>query len=113
MNLLVISRHSDLVERLRMAFEGAGHRITHAQDALEALAKAAGVPLRALGETGGDRLLIRLVGQASPGATEDRGAGVADDLDEPLDVLRDAWEHGLARALGDDGWRPEPREQEG
>ena len=82
-------------------------------DALEALATAAGVPLRALGETGGDRLLIRLVGQASPGATEDRGAGVADDLDEPLDVLRDAWEHGLARALGDDGWRPEPREQEG
>lgn len=39
MNLLVISRHSDLVERLRMAFEGAGHRITHAQDALEALAQ--------------------------------------------------------------------------
>ncbi|MBK9796046.1 MAG: diguanylate cyclase [Holophagaceae bacterium] len=39
MNLLVISRHSDLVERLRMAFEGAGHRVTHAQDALEALAQ--------------------------------------------------------------------------
>ena len=39
MNLLVISRHSDLVERLRMAFEGAGHRITHAKDALEALAQ--------------------------------------------------------------------------
>jgi len=39
MNLLVISRHSDLVERLRMAFEGAGHRITHAQDGLEALAQ--------------------------------------------------------------------------
>ena len=39
---------------------------------------------------------------------EERGAGVADDLDEPLDVLRDAWEHGLPRALGDDLWRPEP-----
>jgi len=41
MNLLVISRHADFVERLRMAFEGAGHRILHAGDALEALAKDA------------------------------------------------------------------------
>jgi diguanylate cyclase (GGDEF)-like protein len=39
MNLLVISRHEDLVERLRMAFEGAGHHITHAKDPLEALAQ--------------------------------------------------------------------------
>ncbi len=39
MNLLVISRHLDLVERLRMAFEGAGHRISHSRDALEALAQ--------------------------------------------------------------------------
>jgi diguanylate cyclase (GGDEF)-like protein len=39
MNLLVISRHDDLVERLRMAFEGAGHRIFHARDPLEALAQ--------------------------------------------------------------------------
>jgi len=38
MNLLVISQHADLVERLRMAFEGAGHRILHAADQLEALA---------------------------------------------------------------------------
>lgn len=38
MNLLVISQHVDLVERLRMAFEGAGHRILHAGDPLEALA---------------------------------------------------------------------------
>jgi diguanylate cyclase (GGDEF)-like protein len=38
MNLLVITRHDDLVERLRMAFEGAGHRITHCSDPLEALA---------------------------------------------------------------------------
>ncbi|WP_291271375.1 diguanylate cyclase [Geothrix sp.] len=41
MNLLVISRHDDLVERLRMAFEGAGHRILHVGDPLEALAKDA------------------------------------------------------------------------
>ena len=41
MNLLVISRHDDLVERLRMAFEGAGHRILHAGDPLEALAQDA------------------------------------------------------------------------
>ncbi len=41
MNLLVISRHDDLVERLRMAFEGAGHRVRHAQDPLAALANDA------------------------------------------------------------------------
>ncbi|HJV47939.1 MAG TPA: diguanylate cyclase [Geothrix sp.] len=41
MNLLVISRHDDLVERLKMAFEGAGHRILHAGDPLEALARDA------------------------------------------------------------------------
>jgi len=41
MNLLVITQHVNLVERLRMAFEGAGHRILHAGDALEALAQDA------------------------------------------------------------------------
>lgn len=41
MNLLVISRHDGLVERLRMAFEGAGHRILHAADPLVALAQDA------------------------------------------------------------------------
>ena len=41
MNLLVITQHVDLVERLRMAFEGAGHRVMHAGDALEALARDA------------------------------------------------------------------------
>jgi len=82
-------------------------------DAFATLATQAGVPVRILGETGGGRLCIRLVGQGSPGAAEDRGAGIADDLDEPLDVLNDAWAHGLPRALGDDGWRPEPHAQEG
>jgi diguanylate cyclase (GGDEF)-like protein len=38
MNLLVISRHDDLVERLRMAFEGSGHLVLQARDPLEALA---------------------------------------------------------------------------
>ena len=78
-----------------------------------ALAAAAGVPLRSLGRTGGDRLRMRLVAQGAAGAAEERGGGVADDLDEPLDVLRDAWEHGLPRALGDDAWRPEPNGREG
>jgi len=41
MNLLVISRYSDFVDRLRKAFEGAGHRILHAGDPLEALAQDA------------------------------------------------------------------------
>ena len=41
MNLLVITRHDDLVERLRMAFEGVGHRVIHVGDPLEALAKEA------------------------------------------------------------------------
>ena len=41
MNLLVITCHDDLVERLRMAFEGAGHRVLHAGDPLEALAQDA------------------------------------------------------------------------
>ena len=67
----------------------------------------------ALGRTGGDRLRIRLVAEGAARTAEERGAGVADDLDEPLDVLRDAWEHGLPRALGDDAWRPEPHPEEG
>jgi diguanylate cyclase (GGDEF)-like protein len=41
MKVLVITRHKDLVERLRMAFEGAGHRVSHAGDPLEALAREA------------------------------------------------------------------------
>ena len=55
MNLLVISRHDDLVERLRMAFEGAGHRILHSGDALEALAQDAwGEAQVLLTDAGGD-----------------------------------------------------------
>jgi len=55
MNLLVITRHDDLVERLRMAFEGAGHRILHAGDPLEALAQDAwGEAQILLVDAGGD-----------------------------------------------------------
>jgi phosphoribosylformylglycinamidine synthase II len=73
----------------------------------EELARVAGehgVPLRRLGVTGGDRLRIRLVGEGATGAAEDRGAGVADELDEPLAELRRAWDSGLPRALGDEEW---------
>ncbi len=82
-------------------------------DALTVLAGSLDVSLRVLGMTGGDRLRIRLVGEGSPGAAEDRGAAIADDVDEPLAVLRDAWDHGLPRALGDDTWRPEPPSRDG
>ena len=50
---------------------------------------------------GGDRLRIRLVGVGATGAAEERGAGVADELDVPLADLRRAWTHGLPRALGE------------
>ena len=55
MNLLVISRHDDLVERLRMAFEGAGHLIMQANDPLEALAQDAwGQAQVLLADSGGE-----------------------------------------------------------
>ena len=54
-----------------------------------------------MGTVGGDRLRIRLSGVGATGAAEERGAGVADELDVPLSELRRAWEHGLPRALGE------------
>jgi len=39
MNILTISTHNDLVERLRTAFEGAGHRVISAEEPLKALAE--------------------------------------------------------------------------
>jgi phosphoribosylformylglycinamidine synthase len=75
-------------------------------DALAGLAERHRLPLRRLGTTGGDRLRIRLMGEGATGAAEERGARIADELDEPLTVLRHAWDHGLARALGDEAWRP-------
>ncbi|MCY7416962.1 MAG: phosphoribosylformylglycinamidine synthase subunit PurL, partial [Chloroflexi bacterium] len=50
-------------------------------DALARLAAEAGVPLQALGKTGGDRLHIRLVTQGTAGTADERGAAIADDLD--------------------------------
>jgi hypothetical protein len=75
-------------------------------DALTGLAAEHGVPFRRLGETGGHHLRIRLTGVGATGAAEERGAGVADALDESLVALRDAWERGLPRALGEDGSTP-------
>jgi phosphoribosylformylglycinamidine synthase subunit PurL len=72
---------------------------------LAALAARHDLPFRAIGRTGGDRLRIRLVGVGATGAAEERGAGVADELDEAVALLRHAWDHGLARALGDEDWR--------
>ncbi|MGZ3587574.1 MAG: phosphoribosylformylglycinamidine synthase subunit PurL [Candidatus Limnocylindrales bacterium] len=69
--------------------------------ALTALAAEHAVPLQRLGSVGGERLVIRLVGQGATGAAEERGAGVADEVDETLGDLRRAWLTGLPRALGE------------
>ncbi len=69
---------------------------------LAVLAAEHGVPLERLGVTGGDRLRIELAGGAH--GLEERGSTRVDLLDAAVDVLREAWEHGLPRALGDDGW---------
>jgi hypothetical protein len=50
---------------------------------------------------GGDRLRIRLQGVGATGAAEERGAGVADELDMPLTGLRRAWEQALPRVMGE------------
>ena len=41
-------------------------------------------------------------GSAATGAAEERGAGVADDVDVPVDALDHAWTAGLPRALGEE-----------
>ena len=75
---------------------------------LAALAAEHGIPLEPLGEVGGDRLQIELVGGGAAGAAEERGANVADALDCALAALRHAWEQALPRALGDDAFTPPP-----
>jgi phosphoribosylformylglycinamidine synthase len=75
---------------------------------LEALATSHGVPIERLGETGGDRLRIHLAGDGALGLMEERGSARIDLLDAALDVLREAWDAGLPRALGDDTWRATP-----
>ena len=59
------------------------------------------VAARRLGAVGGDRLCIRLVGIGATGAAEERGAGVADELNVPLADLRRAWTQALPRAMGE------------
>jgi diguanylate cyclase (GGDEF)-like protein len=41
MNIIAITQYASLVERLRMAYEGAGHHVTHLPDPLSALATEA------------------------------------------------------------------------
>lgn len=48
MNLLAITRHGDLVRRLRLAFDEAGHEVRHIHDPLEALAQDAWTEVDAL-----------------------------------------------------------------
>ena len=68
---------------------------------LARLAAAQRVACRRLGTVGGERLRITLHGVGATGAAEERGAGVADELDVPLSELRKAWTHALPRALGE------------
>jgi phosphoribosylformylglycinamidine synthase len=75
---------------------------------LIALAGERGVPIERLGETGGDRLRIQLAGDGAVGLLEERGSARVDLLDAPIDLLREAWQAGLPRALGDDTWQATP-----
>jgi phosphoribosylformylglycinamidine synthase len=72
----------------------------HNWSALARLASSRRIAARRLGVVGGDRLRIRLVGVGATGAAEERGAGVADELDVSLDELRRAWTQALPRVLG-------------
>ena len=67
---------------------------------LARLASSRRIAARRLGLVGGDRVRIRLVGVGATGAAEERGAGVADELDVALDELRRAWTQALPRVLG-------------
>jgi phosphoribosylformylglycinamidine synthase len=75
---------------------------------LVALARRHGVPIERLGETGGDRLRMRLAGDGAVGLLEERGSAQVDLLDAPVALLREAWLAGLPRALGDDEWQATP-----
>ncbi len=68
--------------------------------ALELLARQHGLPVEPFGVVAGDRLVIELAGEGATGAAEGRGSRVADAIDVPIADLAHAWEHGLARALG-------------
>ena len=68
--------------------------------ALELLARQYGLPFEALGSVGGERLVVDLVAASVMGAAEERGSRIADALDVRVVDLRNAWTHGLERALG-------------
>lgn len=71
--------------------------------ALTLLARQYGLPVEEIGVVGGDRLVIELAGEGATGAAEERGSRIADALDVPVAEMRHAWEHGLPRALGQEG----------
>ena len=68
--------------------------------ALVLLARQHGLPAVELGRVGGERLTIELGGAGATGASEERGSRVADAIDVAVADLRNAWDHGLSRALG-------------
>jgi phosphoribosylformylglycinamidine synthase len=68
---------------------------------LSRLSSGLRVAARRLGPVGGDRLRIRLHGVGATGAAEERGAGVADELNVPLSELRRAWTQALPRLMGE------------
>jgi phosphoribosylformylglycinamidine synthase subunit PurL len=78
--------------------------LTTRHEALDGLLQQArehDLPAAAIGEVTGDRLVIELGGRGAIGDDEERGAQVADALDVALADLRQAWDHGLVRALGE------------
>jgi phosphoribosylformylglycinamidine synthase len=68
--------------------------------ALALLARQHGLPVEEIGTVGGERLVVELARAGMTGTAEERGSRVADALDVGLSDLRNAWEHGLSRALG-------------
>jgi phosphoribosylformylglycinamidine synthase II len=71
--------------------------------AFELLAHDHGLPVHALGTTGGARLRVELAGEGATGAAEERGSRIADAIDVAIIDLRHAWMQGLPRALGWEG----------
>ena len=69
--------------------------------ALLLLARQHGLPAAQVGTVGGERLVIELGGRGATGDAEERGPQIADALDVLVADLRHAWDHGLARALGE------------
>lgn len=102
MNILVATRHVDLVERLRMAFEGRGWRILHVEDTLQALAEEAWNQAQAI--------LVDAEGSPLDGFRFCHLLrGEARDLFRNLPILLIAEtepEGAALRACGADGWVP-------